>query len=65
MRANKLAIDAQMRFSTGFSYGGAMSYSLACSRASMLRAVAVLSGAPLSGCAGGNDPVKLIIKKSI
>ncbi|KAI0196343.1 carbohydrate esterase family 1 protein [Astrocystis sublimbata] len=52
-----LCIDTNLRFSTGFSYGGAMSYALACTRASMLRAVAVLSGAPLSGCTGGNDPV--------
>ncbi|KAI0179933.1 Alpha/Beta hydrolase protein [Hypoxylon sp. FL1284] len=52
-----LCVDTNLRFSTGFSYGGAMSYSLACSHASMLRGVAVLSGAPLSGCAGGSDPV--------
>jgi poly(3-hydroxybutyrate) depolymerase len=52
-----LCVDTKLRFSTGFSYGGAMSYSLACSRANMLRAVGVLSGGVLSGCTGGNDPV--------
>lgn len=52
-----LCVDTNLRFSTGFSYGGAMSYALACARASMLRAVAVISGAPLSGCQGGTDPV--------
>jgi poly(3-hydroxybutyrate) depolymerase len=54
---NELCIDTNLRFSTGFSYGGAMSYALACDRASMIRAVAVLSGAPLSGCSKGNEPV--------
>ncbi|KAB5554608.1 Alpha/Beta hydrolase protein [Coniochaeta sp. 2T2.1] len=52
-----LCVDTTLRFSTGFSYGGAMSYSLACSRPKMLRAVAVLSGGVLSGCSGGSDPV--------
>ncbi|KAM5346197.1 hypothetical protein ACJ41O_009202 [Fusarium nematophilum] len=52
-----LCIDQKQRFATGFSYGGAMTYSLACSRASKFRAVAVLSGAQLSGCDGGNDPI--------
>ncbi|KAK4239297.1 Alpha/Beta hydrolase protein [Achaetomium macrosporum] len=48
-----LCIDQDLRFSTGFSYGGAMSYSLACSLGSEIRAVAVLSGNPqISGCAG-------------
>jgi poly(3-hydroxybutyrate) depolymerase len=52
-----LCVDTNLRFSTGFSYGGAMSYALACTRASMIRAVAVISGATLSGCQGGSDPV--------
>ena len=34
-----------------------MSYSIACSRAKVFRAVAVYSGAQLSGCDGGNDPI--------
>ncbi|EGX54170.1 hypothetical protein AOL_s00004g203 [Orbilia oligospora ATCC 24927] len=52
-----LCVNQKLRFATGFSYGGAMSFSLACTRASAFRAVAVLSGGQLSGCNGGNDPV--------
>ncbi|KAK4153995.1 putative feruloyl esterase C [Chaetomidium leptoderma] len=52
-----LCVDTKLRFSTGFSYGAAMSYNLACSRPQMIRAVAVISGGLLSGCSGGNDPV--------
>ncbi|KAK3399503.1 Alpha/Beta hydrolase protein [Sordaria brevicollis] len=52
-----LCVDTNLVFSTGFSYGGAMSYSLACSRPSKIRAVAVISGSLLSGCSGGNEPV--------
>ncbi len=52
-----LCVDTKLRFSTGFSYGGAMSYSLACSRPKIIRAVAVLSGGMLSGCDGGSQPV--------
>lgn len=54
---NDLCVNEKLRFSLGFSYGGAMSYSLACSRAKDFRAIAVLSGALLSGCSGGNDPI--------
>lgn len=52
-----LCIDEAQVYSLGFSYGGAMSYSLACSRPTTFRAIAVLSGALLSGCNGGNQPV--------
>ncbi|KAK7034704.1 hypothetical protein VNI00_012111 [Paramarasmius palmivorus] len=52
-----LCINPRLRFATGFSYGGAMSYSLACSRADTFRAVAVLSGGQLSGCSGGTTPI--------
>lgn len=52
-----LCIDTTQRFATGFSYGGGMSYALACARADVFRAVAVLNGAQLSGCAGGTQPV--------
>jgi len=51
-------IDQNLRFLTGFSYGGSMSYSIACSRAKEFRAVAVDSGAAMSGCdGGGKDPI--------
>lgn len=53
-----LCVDQDLRFSTGFSYGGAMSYSLACSLGEQIRAVAALSGNPqISGCAAGTGPV--------
>jgi poly(3-hydroxybutyrate) depolymerase len=52
-----LCVDTTKRFSMGFSYGGSMSYSIACSRGKDFRAVAVISGGQLSGCSGGNDPV--------
>ncbi|MEV7983432.1 ricin-type beta-trefoil lectin domain protein [Streptomyces sp. NPDC086519] len=52
-----LCVDTTQLYSAGFSYGGAMSYALACSRATVFRAVAVYSGANLSGCDGGNQPI--------
>jgi poly(3-hydroxybutyrate) depolymerase len=52
-----LCVDTTQRFALGFSYGGGMSYSLACSRANVFRAVAVYSGAQLSGCSGGTQPI--------
>ncbi|GAB1213007.1 hypothetical protein ATERTT37_002156 [Aspergillus terreus] len=52
-----LCIDQSSRFATGFSFGGGMSYALACARASKFRAVSVLSGGVISGCDGGNDPI--------
>ncbi|KAK4225842.1 putative feruloyl esterase C [Podospora fimiseda] len=53
-----LCVDQDLRFSTGFSYGAAMSYSLACSLGKEIRAVAALSGNPqISGCAAGSEPV--------
>ncbi|KAK0652356.1 carbohydrate esterase family 1 protein [Cercophora newfieldiana] len=53
-----LCVDPTLRFATGFSFGGAMAYALACARPSAFRAVAVLSGGALSGCAGpGTEPV--------
>jgi poly(3-hydroxybutyrate) depolymerase len=52
-----LCVDTSLRFALGFSYGGGMSYSLACSRANVFRAVAVYSGAQLSGCSGGSQPI--------
>ncbi|ETK32919.1 lectin [Microbispora sp. ATCC PTA-5024] len=52
-----LCVDTAQIFSSGFSYGGAMSYALACARPNVFRAVAVYSGANLSGCSGGTQPV--------
>lgn len=52
-----LCVDQEQRFALGFSYGGAMSYSLACSRATVFRAVAVQSAGVLSGCDDGTRPI--------
>ena len=52
-----LCVETALRFSTGFSYGGAMSYAIACARPKLIRAIAVLSSGVVSGCDGGNDPV--------
>ncbi|UED88733.1 hydrolase [Streptomyces profundus] len=55
---DNLCVETNQRFAVGFSYGGAMSYSLACSRPDVFRAVAAY-GAPgqVSGCDGGTQPV--------
>jgi poly(3-hydroxybutyrate) depolymerase len=55
-----LCIDTTQVFSAGFSYGAAMTYALACARPAVFRAVAVYSGANLSGCNGGTQPVAYI-----
>lgn len=52
-----LCIDQTQLFAAGFSYGGSMSYALACARPTVFRAVAVYSGANLSGCDGGSRPI--------
>lgn len=53
-----LCVDQNLRFSTGFSYGAAMSYSIACSLAKDFRAVAVLSGNPqIAASQGCKDPI--------
>jgi poly(3-hydroxybutyrate) depolymerase len=53
-----LCVDTSQLFSVGFSYGGAMSYSLACSRANVFRAVvAIAAPGAISGCSGGTQPI--------
>lgn len=54
---NSLCVDTTQRYAGGFSYGGGMSYAIACARAKVFRAVVVYSGAELSGCSGGSDPI--------
>jgi len=55
-----LCVDTTQVFSSGFSYGAAMTYALACARPTVFRGVAVYSGANLSGCNGGTQPVAYI-----
>ena len=50
-------VDTTRLYANGFSYGGGMSYAIACARAKVFRAVAIYEGAQLSGCDGGNDPI--------
>jgi poly(3-hydroxybutyrate) depolymerase len=57
MIENDLCVDTTQLFAMGFSYGGAMSYAIACARATVFRAVVVYSGAQLSGCSGGTQPI--------
>ncbi|MFM9442326.1 ricin-type beta-trefoil lectin domain protein [Streptomyces acidiscabies] len=54
---NALCVDTTQRFALGFSYGGAMSYAIACARPNVFRAVAAIA-APggISGCSGGTQP---------
>jgi hypothetical protein len=52
-------VDTSHIFANGFSYGGGMSYELACARAKVFRGAAIYEGAQLSGCDGGNDPIAL------
>ena len=52
-------VDTTRILTNGFSYGGGMSYEIACARAKVFRAAAIYEGAQLSGCDGGNDPIAL------
>jgi poly(3-hydroxybutyrate) depolymerase len=52
-----LCVDTTQLFSLGFSFGGGMSYALACARAKVFRAVAIYSGGLISGCSGGTEPI--------
>lgn len=55
-----LCVDTTRVFSMGFSYGGGMTYAIACSRAKSFRAAAVYAGAQLSGCTDGTQPIAYI-----
>jgi poly(3-hydroxybutyrate) depolymerase len=50
-------VDTKRLYANGFSYGGGMSYALACARADVFRAVGIYDGAVLSGCKGGTQPI--------
>lgn len=56
---SQLCIDQTRIFSTGFSYGGMMSYAIGCGRADVFRAIAPMSGALYSGCENGNTPIAM------
>ena len=50
-------VDTKHLFANGFSYGGGMSYALACARSDVFKAVGIYDGAVLSGCKGGTQPI--------
>jgi poly(3-hydroxybutyrate) depolymerase len=52
-----LCVDTSQLYAMGWSFGGAMSFAIACARATVFRAVVVYSGANLSGCNGGTQPI--------
>lgn len=56
---SQLCIDESRIFSTGFSYGGMMSFAVGCARGDVFRAIAPMSGALYSGCEGGEAPVAM------
>ncbi|WP_437969219.1 Ricin and poly(3-hydroxybutyrate) depolymerase fusion [Sorangium sp. So ce260] len=55
----ELCIDESKIFSTGFSYGGMMSYAIGCAMGDVFRAIAPMSGALYSGCEDGDNPVAM------
>jgi poly(3-hydroxybutyrate) depolymerase len=55
---DNFCIDKRRIFATGFSFGGAMSIAIACTRAEVFRAVAFFSGADLTGsCTATLKPI--------
>lgn len=56
----ELCVDQSRIFSTGFSYGGMMSFALGCGRADVVRAIAPMSGALFSGCLDGDAPIAML-----
>ncbi|KYF71880.1 alpha/beta hydrolase family esterase [Sorangium cellulosum] len=55
----ELCIDQSRVFSTGFSYGGMMSYAIGCAMGDVFRAIGSMSGALYSGCEDGDSPVAM------
>ncbi len=55
----ELCIDMDRIFSVGFSFGGMMSFSIACDMGDIFRAIAPLSGALYSGCGNGTEPIAM------
>ncbi len=54
---SELCIDENRIFSTGFSYGGMMSFAIGCAMGDVFRAIAPMSGALYSGCEDGDNSV--------
>lgn len=60
-----LCIDRSQLFTTGFSYGGAMSFRMACERPDVFRAAAVFSGGPISGPCPNPKPIAYLVSHGI
>lgn len=56
----ELCFDQTRVFSTGFSYGGMMSFAVGCGRADVFRAIAPMAGALFSGCEQGDAPIAML-----
>lgn len=54
---SELCIDENRIFSTGFSYGGMMSFAVGCAMGDVFRAIAPVAGALYSGCQNGDFPI--------
>jgi poly(3-hydroxybutyrate) depolymerase len=52
-------VDKGRIFSTGFSYGGMMSFAIGCEMGDVFRAIAPMSGALYSGCKSGTHAVAM------
>ena len=65
--SDNYCVDMSNLITTGFSWGGGMSYELACARANAaddgvgyaFRAAVIFEGAQLSGCDNGKEPIAL------
>ncbi|HET9656475.1 MAG TPA: cellulose binding domain-containing protein [Kineosporiaceae bacterium] len=56
-----LCVDKSQLFAMGFSYGGAMSFHVACERADVFRAAAAFSGGPIGGMCDNAKPIGYMI----
>lgn len=57
----ELCIDESRIFSTGFSFGGMMSFAVGCAMNGMMRAIAPMAGnIQVSGCENGSRPVAVM-----
>ncbi len=57
----ELCVDENRIFSTGFSFGGMMSYTVGCAMGGVFRAIAPMVGnSQVSGCEDGDQPVAMM-----
>lgn len=56
----ELCIDEARLFSTGFSYGGMMSFAIGCEMGDVFRAIAPMAGALYSGCSDQGFPIAMM-----